>query len=160
MFYPRILSPKSELCKSYRSPNICEGVIGPSLNTCCKVKLVDLEKHLTTVGYNTRKHYLCPIRSQHSLDHLEMVWWESVPRGSSPHAWKLSSRLFSRPYWLPLGQRAWVFEGLHALIGYNFCPCWRCVLIMFLRQGTVMISAKSQERAIPGYKRNKSSVKT
>ena len=45
---------------------------------------------------------LCPIRSQHSLDRLEMVWWESVPRGVSAYAWKLSSRLFSRLDWLPL----------------------------------------------------------
>ena len=29
--------------------------------------------------YNT-KHFLYPIRSQHSFDHLEMVWWESVPK--------------------------------------------------------------------------------
>ena len=31
----------------------------------------------------------------------------SVPRGSSARAWKLSSRLFSRPVWLPLGLRRW-----------------------------------------------------
>ena len=48
---------------------------------------------------------MCPIRSQHSLDRLEMVRWESVPRGSSAHAWKLSSRLLTRPDWLPLGLR-------------------------------------------------------
>ena len=48
---------------------------------------------------------MCPIRSQHSLDRLEMVLWESVPRGSSARAWKLSSRLFSRPDWLALGLR-------------------------------------------------------
>ena len=40
-------------------------------------------------------------------DLLEMVWWESVPRGFSTHAWKLSSQLFSRPDWLPLGLRGW-----------------------------------------------------
>ena len=39
------------------------------------------------------KHFLCPIRSLHSLDRLKMVGWESVPRGSSARAWKLSSRL-------------------------------------------------------------------
>ena len=55
-------------------------------------------------NYNT-KNFLCPIRSQDSLDHLEMVRWESVPRGSSTCAWKLSSGLFSRPDWLPLGLR-------------------------------------------------------
>ena len=41
--------------------------------------------------------FLCPIRNQHSLDRLEMVRWKSVPRGSSAHAWKLSSRLLTRP---------------------------------------------------------------
>ena len=36
---------------------------------------------------------------------LEMVRWESVPRGSFARTWKLSSRLFTRPDWLPLGFR-------------------------------------------------------
>ena len=35
----------------------------------------------------------------------KIVWWESVPRGSFARTWKLSSRLFSRPDWLPLGLR-------------------------------------------------------
>ena len=48
---------------------------------------------------------MCPIRSQYSLDRLEMVLWESVPRGSSARAWKLSSRHFSRSDWLPPGLR-------------------------------------------------------
>ena len=51
--------------------------------------------------------FLCPIGSQHSLDRLEMVRWESVPRGFSACAWKLSSRLFSRPDRPPLGLRGW-----------------------------------------------------
>ena len=34
-----------------------------------------------------------------------MVRWESLPRGSFSRTWKLSSRLFSRPDWLPLGLR-------------------------------------------------------
>ena len=46
---------------------------------------------------NHTKHVLCPIRSQYSLDRLEMVQWESVHRGSSARAWKLCSRLSSRP---------------------------------------------------------------
>ena len=45
------------------------------------------------------------IRSWHLLEFLEMVGWESVPRGSSAHTWKLSSRLFSQADWLPLGLR-------------------------------------------------------
>ena len=35
----------------------------------------------------------CPIRSQHSLDRLEIVLWERVPRGSSTRAW--NHRAFS-----------------------------------------------------------------
>ena len=46
--------------------------------------------------------FLCPIRSRHPLEFLEIFRWESVPRGSFARTWKLSSRLFSRPDWLPL----------------------------------------------------------
>ena len=53
------------------------------------------------IGHNNTKHFLCPIRSRHPLEFLEIVRWESVPRGSSARTWKLSSRLFSRPDWLP-----------------------------------------------------------
>ena len=42
--------------------------------------------------------FLCPIGSQHSLDCLKMVWWESVTRGSN---------VFSRTTWLPLGLQGW-----------------------------------------------------
>ena len=49
--------------------------------------------------------FLRSIKSQHSLDRLEMIRWESVPRGFSACAWKLSSSLFSRPHWPPLGLR-------------------------------------------------------
>ena len=48
------------------------------------------------IGHNDTKHFLCPIRSRHPLEFLEMVRWESVPRGSSTLTWKLSSCLFSR----------------------------------------------------------------
>ena len=51
--------------------------------------------------------FLCPIRSRHPLEVLEIVWWQSVPRGSFTRTWKLSSRPFSRPDWLPLGLRGW-----------------------------------------------------
>ena len=54
------------------------------------------------IGHNNTKHFLCPIRSRHQLEFLEIVRWESVPRGSFARTWKLSSRLFSRPDWLPL----------------------------------------------------------
>ena len=49
------------------------------------------------IGHNNTKHFLCPIRSRHRLEFLEMVPWESVPRGSFARTWKLSFRLFSRP---------------------------------------------------------------
>ena len=59
-------------------------------------------------GHNNTKHFLCPIRSRHPLEFLEIVRWESVPRGSFARTWKLSSRPFSRPDWLPLGLRGWL----------------------------------------------------
>ena len=46
--------------------------------------------------------------TKHPLEFLEIVRWESVPRGSFARTWKLSSRLFSRPDWLPLGLRGCV----------------------------------------------------
>ena len=42
------------------------------------------------IGHNNTKHFLCPIRSRHPLEFLEMVRWESVPRGSSALTWKFS----------------------------------------------------------------------
>ena len=63
--------------------------------------------NLTVIGHNNSRHFLCPIRSQHFLFRLEMVCWESEPKDSSARAWKLSSRLFPRPHWLPLGLRGW-----------------------------------------------------
>ena len=57
-----------------------------------------LRRCCSPIGHNNTKHFLCPIRSQHSLDRLEMIRYkESVTRGSSARAWILSSRLFSRP---------------------------------------------------------------
>ena len=61
------------------------------------------------IGHNNTKHFLCPIRSRHPLEFLELVSWESVPRGSFTCTWKLSSRPFSQPDWLPLGLRGcWI----------------------------------------------------
>ena len=37
------------------------------------------------LGTINTKHFLCPIRSQRPLEFLEIVWWESVPRGSFTH---------------------------------------------------------------------------
>ena len=67
----------------------------------------ELTKICSPIGHNNTMHFLCPIRSQYLLDCLEMVRWESVPRGSSASVWKLSSHHFSRPNWLPLGPRGW-----------------------------------------------------
>ena len=57
------------------------------------------------IGHNNTKHFFVPNQEPASAWILEMVRWESVPRGSFARAWKLSSRLFTRPDWLPLGFR-------------------------------------------------------
>ena len=44
---------------------------------------------------------------------------ESIPRGSSAHAWKLSLRLFSQPDWLPLGLQGW-FRARFLLLNKHF----------------------------------------
>ena len=64
-------------------------------------------RNCSPIGHNNKKHFLRPIRSRHLLEFLETVRWESVPRGSFVRTWKLSSCLFSRPDWLPLGLRGW-----------------------------------------------------
>ena len=68
----------------------------------------ELRRNYSRIGHNNTTHFLCPIRSQHLLDCLEMIRWESVPRGFFTWAWKLFSRLFSLPDWLPLGLQGWV----------------------------------------------------
>ena len=73
----------------------------------CTNSQKEVRRCCSPIGHNNAKRVWRPIRSQYSLDRLEMVRWESVPRGSSARAWKLSSRLFSRPDWLPLGLRGW-----------------------------------------------------
>ena len=84
-----------------------QAVIESIAVTSCTNSRKELRRCCSPIGQNNTKHFLCPIRSQHSLDCLEMVRWESVPRGSSACVWKLSSRLFSRLDWLPLGLRGW-----------------------------------------------------
>ena len=64
------------------------------------------------IGHNKTKHFLCPIRSRHPLEFLEMVRRELVPRGSFARTRKLSFHLFSRPDRLPLGLRGWVPSNL------------------------------------------------
>ena len=65
----------------------------------------ELRRNCSSIGHNNTKQFLCPIRSRHPLEFLEIVRWESVPRVSFARTWKLSSHLFSRPDWLPLGLR-------------------------------------------------------
>ena len=67
------------------------------------------------IGHNNTMHFLCPIRSRHPLEFLEMVRWESVPRGSFVLTWKLSSRLFSR-----LTDCLWVSEDA---LGQDWVRC-------------------------------------
>ena len=56
--------------------------------------------------------------SQHSLDCLEMVWWESVSRGSlSPLHLACT---FTWPDWLPLGLRGWGESGLEQYNGWQY----------------------------------------
>ena len=67
-----------------------------------------LRRNCLPIGHNNTKHFLFPIRSRRQLEFLEIARWESVPRGSFARTWKLSSRLFSRPDWLPLGLQRWL----------------------------------------------------
>ena len=80
------------------------------------------------IGHNNTKRFLCPIRSRHRLELLEIVRWESVPRGSFTLTWKLSFRLFSRPDWLPLGLRGWKEPWLQL-------GTWKSVCVNKLRSG-------------------------
>ena len=54
-------------------------------------KRKELKRCCWLTGHNNTKHFLCPIRSQHSLDRLKKVRWESEPRGSSSSPSKASS---------------------------------------------------------------------
>ena len=85
------------------------------------------------IGHNNTKHFLCPIRSRHPLEFLEMVRWKSVPTGSFALTWKLSSRLFSQLDGLSLGLRgcnclnrgilhiilAWVSAGISSSLEWS-----------------------------------------
>ena len=39
----------------------------------------ELRRNCSSIGHNNAKHFLCPIRSRHPLEFLEIVWWELVP---------------------------------------------------------------------------------
>ena len=64
------------------------------------------------IGHNNTKHFFVPNQEPAFAWPFGTVWWESVPRASSAHPWKLSSRLFSRPDWLPLGLRGCTLASL------------------------------------------------
>ena len=78
----------------------------------CTNSRKELRRNCSPIGHNNTKLFLCPIRSRHLLEFLEIVRWESVPRGSFARTWKLSSGLFSLPDWLPLSLRGWLFTSV------------------------------------------------
>ena len=90
------------------------------------------QKMCSPIGHNNTKHFLYPIRSRHPLEFVEMVRWESVPRGSSALTWKLLSRLFSRADWVPLGLRG-RFESL-------WSKDWAFVSLWFSRSAKHRVS--------------------
>ena len=53
--------------------------------SCTKTQK-ELRRCCSVIVHNSTKHFLCPIRSQHSLDRLEMVLWVSVPGRKKPLA--------------------------------------------------------------------------
>ena len=57
-----------------------------------------------------------PIRSQHSLDRLEMVRWESVTQGLFRLCLKTFVAPFLPPDWPPLGLRGWGVPGIHSFL--------------------------------------------
>ena len=106
----------------------------------------ELWRNCSPIGHNNTKHFLWPIRSQHSLDRLEMVRWESVPGGFSACAWKLSLRLFPWPDWLLLGLRGWIEADLKkqmTAIARESVVSW---LVVFLYFRVIFISVLSPEK--------------
>ena len=65
------------------------------------------KENCSPIGHNNTKHFLCPIRSRHPREFMEITRWGSVPRGSFARTWKLSSHPFSRHDWLLVGLRGW-----------------------------------------------------
>ena len=74
------------------------------------------QEMFSPIGHNNTKHFLCPIRSRHPLEFLEMVQWESVPRGSFARTWKFRPAFSSDPTDCP-----WVSEdGITSAMSVNF----------------------------------------
>ena len=80
----------------------------------------ELRRNSSPIGHNNTKHFLCPVGSRHLFEFLEIARWQSVRRGSSTRTWKLSSRPFSRPDWLPRGLRGCAISGLRPVHTYPF----------------------------------------
>ena len=80
----------------------------------------ELRRNSSPIGHNNTKHFLCPVGSRHLFEFLEIARWKSVRRGSFTRTWKLSSRPFSRPDWLPRGLRGCAISGLRPVHTYPF----------------------------------------
>ena len=104
----------------------------------------ELRRNCSPIRHNINtKYFLCPIRRQHLLEFLEIVRWESVPRGSFARTWKLSSRLFSRPDWLPLGLRGW--HHVYVKRQTQICTTWprfpfACRLLFIISTHKLVVS--------------------
>ena len=83
----------------------CSSLFRLSITLQCTNSRKEFRRNCSPIGHNNTKHFLCPIRSRHPLEFLEIARSDWVPRGSFASTWKLSSRLFSRPDWLLFGLR-------------------------------------------------------
>ena len=48
----------------------------------CTNSRKELRRNCLPIGHNNTTHFLCPIRSWHPLEFLEIAQWESIPRGN------------------------------------------------------------------------------
>ena len=72
----------------------------------CTNSRKELKRNCSPIGHNNTKHFLCPIRSWHPLEFLEIARRELVPRALSPVLENFRRAL--SPDWLPLGLRGCV----------------------------------------------------
>ena len=131
----------------------------------CTNSRKELRRNCSPIGHNNTKHFLCPIRSRHPLEFLEIVRWESVPRGSFARTSKLSSRPFSRPDWLPLGLRGWLLFTIKLFFLLLLFVCsevrlfskfWNWIISIyfaFLFNVKVVYTADIDNRGVPGWLR-------
>ena len=57
----------------------------------------ELGRNCSPIGHHNTKHFLCSIRNRHPLEFLEIVRWESVPRGSFTRK-KKTQKTFVPPF--------------------------------------------------------------